>query len=95
MKLSRFKPQLAVKIEEEERRERQNISLRDQFEDEKEQIVYVESWPEKVFRLMLIILSTVLAVIGIIALIVPDTRALIIEVMLNFVNEMLGVVKLS
>ena len=93
--MSRFKPQLAVKIEEEERRERQNISLRDQFEDEKEQIVYVESWPEKVFRLMLIILSTVLAVIGIIALIVPDTRALIIEVMLNFVNEMLGVVKLS
>lgn len=93
--MSRFKPQLAVKIEEEERRERQNISLRDQFEDEKEQIVYVESWPEKVFRLVLIILSTVLAVIGIIALIVPDTRALIIEVMLNFVNEMLGVVKLS
>lgn len=93
--MSRFKPQLAVKIEEEERRERQNISLRDQFEDEKEQIVYVESWPEKAFRLMLIILSTVLAVIGIIALIVPDTRALIIEVMLNFVNEMLGVVKLS
>lgn len=93
--MPRFKPQLAVKIEEEERRERQNISLRDQFEDEKEQIVYVESWPEKVFRLVLIILSTVLAVIGIIALIVPDTRALIIEVMLNFVNEMLGVVKLS
>lgn len=93
--MSRFKPQLAVKIEEEERRERQNISLRDQFEDEKEQIVYVESWPEKVFRLVLIILSTVLAMIGIIALIVPDTRALIIEVMLNFVNEMLGVVKLS
>lgn len=93
--MSRFKPQLAVKIEEEERRERQNISLRDQFEDEKEQIVYVESWPEKVFRLVLIILSTVLAVIGIIALIVPDTRALIIEVMLNFVNEVLGVVKLS
>ncbi len=93
--MSRFKPQLAVKIEEEERRERQNISLRDQFEDEKEQVVYVESWPEKVFRLVLIILSTVLAVIGIIALIVPDTRALIIEVMLNFVNEMLGVVKLS
>lgn len=93
--MSRFKPQLAVKIEEEERRERQNISLRDQFEDDNEQIVYVESWPEKVFRLVLIILSTVLAVIGIIALIVPDTRALIIEVMLNFVNEMLGVVKLS
>ena len=93
--MSRFKPQLTVKIEEEERRERQNISLRDQFEDDNEQIVYVESWPEKVFRLVLIILSTVLAVIGIIALIVPDTRALIIEVMLNFVNEMLGVVKLS
>lgn len=93
--MSRFKPQLAVKIEEEERRERQNISLRDQFEDDNEQIVYVESWPEKVFRLVLIILSTALAVIGIIALIVPDTRALIIEVMLNFVNEMLGVVKLS
>lgn len=93
--MSRFKPQLAVKIEEEERRERQNISLRDQFEDDKEQAVYVESWPEKVFRLILIILSTALAVIGVIALIVPDTRALIIEVMLNFVNEMLGVVKLS
>lgn len=93
--MSRFKPQLAVKIEGEERRERQNISLRDQFEDDKEQVVYVESWPEKVFRLILIILSTALAVIGVIALIVPDTRALIIEVMLNFVNEMLGVVKLS
>lgn len=93
--MSRFKPQLAVKIEEEERRERQNISLRDQFEDDKEQVVYVESWPEKAFRLILIILSTALAVIGVIALIVPDTRALIIEVMLNFVNEMLGVVKLS
>lgn len=93
--MSRFKPQLAVKIEEEECRERQNISLRDQFEDDKEQVVYVESWPEKVFRLILIILSTALAVIGVIALIVPDTRALIIEVMLNFVNEMLGVVKLS
>lgn len=93
--MSRFKPQLAVKIEEEERRKRQNISLRDQFEDDKEQVVYVESWPEKVFRLILIILSTALAVIGVIALIVPDTRALIIEVMLNFVNEMLGVVKLS
>lgn len=93
--MSRFKPQLAVKIEEEERRKRQNLSLRDQFEDDKEQVVYVESWPEKVFRLILIILSTALAVIGVIALIVPDTRALIIEVMLNFVNEMLGVVKLS
>ena len=93
--MSRFKPQLAVKIEEEERRERQNISLRDQFEDDKEQVVYVESWPEKVFRLILIILSTALAVIGVIALIVPDTRTLIIEVMLNFVNEMLELTEIS
>ena len=93
--MSRFKPQLAVKIEEEERRERQNISLRDQFEDDKEQVVYVESWPEKVFRLILITLSTALAVIGVIALIVPDTRALIIEVMLNFVNEMLELTEIS
>ena len=93
--MSRFKPQLAVKIEEEERRERQNISLRDPFEEDKEQVVYVESWPEKVFRLILIILSTALAVIGVIALIVPDTRALIIEVMLNFVNEMLELTEIS
>ncbi len=93
--MSRFKPRLAVKIEEEERRERQDASLREQFEVEEGQVVYVESWPEKVFRLLLLIISIVFAIIGIVALILPETRTLIIEVLLKFIEEALGAVKIS
>lgn len=93
--MSRFKPRLAVKIEEEERRERQDASLREQFEVEEGQVVYVESWPEKVFRLLLLIISIAFAIIGIVALILPETRALIIEVLLKFIEEALGAVKIS
>lgn len=93
--MSRFKPRLAVKIEEEERRERQDASLREQFEMEEGQVVYVESWPEKAFRLLLLIISIAFAIIGIVALILPETRVLIIEVLLKFIEEALGAVKIS
>ncbi len=93
--MSRFKPRLAVKVEEEERRERQDVSLREQFEVEEGQIVYVESWPEKTFRLLLLIISVALAVLGTIALILPETRVLIIEIFFKFVEEALGAVKIS
>lgn len=94
-RMSRFKPRLAVKVEEEERRERQDVSLREQFEQEEGQVVYVESWPEKAFRLLLLIISVALAVLGIIALILPETRVLIVEILLKFVEEALGAVKIS
>lgn len=93
--MSRFKPRLAVKIEEEERRERQDTSLKDQFEAEEKQVVYVEAWPEKAFRLLLLIISVAFALLGFIALILPETRALIIEVFLKFIEEALGAVKIG
>lgn len=93
--MSRFKPRLAVKIEEEERRERQDASLKDQFEAEEKQVVYVEAWPEKAFRLLLLIISVSFALLGFIALILPETRALIIEVFLKFIEEALGAVKIG
>lgn len=93
--MSRFKLRLAVKIEEEERRERQDTSLKDQFEAEEKQVVYVEAWPEKAFRLLLLIISVAFALLGFIALILPETRALIIEVFLKFIEEALGAVKIG
>lgn len=93
--MSRYKASLAVKVEEEERRKLQDTSLKEQFEEEKGQVVYVESWPEKLFRIVLLILSIALALVGVIALVLPDTRTLIIEVFLRFVGETVGAVKIG
>lgn len=93
--MARFKPLLAAKVEEEERREMRNRSLKDKFEEKEERVVYVESWPEKIFRIVLMIVSLVFVVIGVVALILPDTRALIIEVLLKFIEEVMGAVKIG
>lgn len=93
--MTRFKPLLAAKVEEEERREMRNTSLKDKFEEKEERVVYVESWPEKVFRIVLMIVSIVFVVVGVMALILPDTRTLLIEMLFKFIEEAMGAVKIG
>lgn len=93
--MARFKQCLAVKVEEDERRERQDVSLKDQFEEDVAPVVYIESWPEKTFRAALFILLIFFVLIGIMVLIMSDTRALLVGIIMKFFEEMLSTVQLG
>lgn len=93
--MSRYKTRLAAGIAAEDRLKEQGTSLRDKFEKKEETVVYVESLPEKLFRILLLIVSTALAIIGIMSLIFPETRFLLFEVFVRFIEETTGMVGIS
>ena len=92
---TRYKTRLAAGIEEEERRAKQDESLREKFEKKEETVVFVESFPEKLFRMTLLVISSALAIVGIVALLLPETRLLLFEVFVKFIEEATGMIGIS
>lgn len=93
--MSRYKTRLAAGIAEEDMLQAQEASLRDKFEKKEEMVVYVESLPEKLFRIVLFIISTALALVGVMSLLLPETRFLLFEVLVRFIEEATGMVGLT
>ena len=92
--MPRFKKQLVAGIEEQDRQQEQEKSLKEQFEKKEKKTVYVESLPEKVFRITLNVFSYALSIVGIISLLLPQTRVTICAVLLRFIGEVTGAIRI-
>jgi hypothetical protein len=90
--MGRYKQRLATGVEEDEKKAARETSLRERFGKKEEQVVYVENTPEKIYRWMINIVSAVFVAIGIAALVMPDTRAQLIRLMVQFIGEVTGMV---
>ena len=92
--MSRYNKRLAAGIAQEEQTAARSISLREQFEKKKENIVYVEGLPEKIYRICIGIISAVFMLIGIIGLLIPEVREQLIRILIQFVGDVTGLVGL-
>ena len=91
--MARFQKALVAGIEEKEKEAECSSSLKEKFDKKEKRTVYVESLPEKLFRIGLNLIAYAFCILGIIVLILPDTRSVLIEVLYRFVEEAQNIAK--
>lgn len=77
-------------IEEEDRRKESEKSLKERFEKKEGTVVYVQSTPERIFTMAAYVLSMFLMIIGIISLVLPETRSEMMGIFVRLIGELTG-----
>lgn len=85
--MARFKKTLAAGLREKEAVDECSSSLKEKFEKKEKETIYIETIPEKIFRIGINVIAYIFLLIGIISLIMPDTREAFMEVITNFMEE--------
>ena len=85
--MARFKKTLAAGLREREAVDECRASLKEKFEKKEKETVYIETVPEKIFRIGINVIAYLFLLIGIFSLIMPETREAFIELIINFMEE--------